>query len=1087
MRSEIASSSCSVMANSNGVNGVNNHNNLPQLGAVLFDNQVVESEDDELDREQDQYARENNIQASYSREEQASRNEIDNYNPNNDPIYFLTSTVSRNWEYVNVSLTRVPGYGFGIAVSGGCDNPHFANGDPAIAISDVLKGGPAQGKLQINDRIISANGISLDNVDYSTAVQILRDSGPCVNLRVKRRVNPQAYKVSIPINSKRIKKLNFESLGFTVSVTLQIKTVDSPALGLQQGDIIDKIQGLRVNELFNERVVVKELKRVVEESSNGNSGLLNLTVKRSGSHRTAPQDQQTQPTTSTGNLYVQPPTRNNKSFDNTNINTPPPPPPPRPPLPVEFENTPTPQPQSAPHRTINFIKQNQLGIRLSGGNKTGIIVSAVQKNSQAELQGLSNHDKIIRVNEHDFIQNPPTRENAIEILSSIPNDTLVNLTVERSAPIPIHTHQDEFFVRTRFQSDEFKIHELLLITDTLVNGMVGHWEAYRVDSNGNALKHDKLIIPNVKNARDQLKKSWKRTTSFRNREYEDLLACSVAVDPYDNVEKTITHDLSKRPIILYTPHNASVIDSLINLKSSSRVFKMIKSNDRLEFTDQRVRVIQDYVPVKYVQELHEKRIYPIVILCNFASKEAMKDAVRDASKYSKSKKIFNIMGKLEGKLGSFIDFKTEANDFEAMAQAIYRVVVDRPDAVSTVFAKMSMHGPRRQAVSTPATPQTSQTPSNFLTSNTPTHSRVKSSDNLASSSRTPTSPSPASMNSLKFPNFNIPPPCSVIDTQGDSTLTDKRVTIHRSHTSVGQSTSSSHHHNVPEHRQNGHHSTTQNNPTTAPTMNNFAHSPVFEKRDVEKRAQSIPPPSSRPSSKHFAQPTPFIPPVIDRTKKPSSSGGFYPVSPQQLTAVSKPSTPVKPVPPPKPKLPSLPKYHVQNQAHQQATSSMDESPDDTGQTYLNIPMNSKAAIRAANDTVTSGYFDWRGGRLVQKHVFGNQIPIEVFIPERAIPIGETINVWFQIIDYNVRDDPNNPQKMLSPLVKFGPENYRFQIPVEIRIPQYSAASAMNDNMLAKVLMNNQSEYWTKIDIQNGNYDNDFGSEVKVVSLTVQQF
>jgi len=166
---------------------------------------------------------------------------------------------------------------------------------------------------------------------------------------------------------------------------------------------------------------------------------------------------------------------------------------------------------------------------------------------------------------------------------------------------------------------------------------------------------------------------------------------------------------------------------------------------------------------------------------------------------------------------------------------------------------------------------------------------------------------------------------------------------------------------------------------------------------------------------------------------------------------------------------------------------MDESPDDTGQTYLNIPMNSKAAIRAANDTVTSGYFDWRGGRLLQKHVFGNQIPIEVFIPERAIPIGETVNVWFQIIDYNIRDDPNNPQKMLSPLVKFGPENYRFQIPVEIRIPQYSAASAMNDNLLAKVLMNNQSEYWTKIDIQNGNYDNDFGSEVKVVSLTVQQF
>lgn len=52
------------------------------------------------------------------------------------------------WEYHTVSVTRVPGYGFGIAVSGGRDNPHFANGDPSIAVSDVLKGGPAEDRLQ---------------------------------------------------------------------------------------------------------------------------------------------------------------------------------------------------------------------------------------------------------------------------------------------------------------------------------------------------------------------------------------------------------------------------------------------------------------------------------------------------------------------------------------------------------------------------------------------------------------------------------------------------------------------------------------------------------------------------------------------------------------------------------------------------------------------------------------------------------------------------------------------------------------------------------------------------------------------------
>merc|ERR1719507_200743 len=54
------------------------------------------------------------------------------------------------WEFHHITLQRVPNYGFGIAVSGGRDNPHFTNGDPSIAISDVLKGGPAEGKLMIN-------------------------------------------------------------------------------------------------------------------------------------------------------------------------------------------------------------------------------------------------------------------------------------------------------------------------------------------------------------------------------------------------------------------------------------------------------------------------------------------------------------------------------------------------------------------------------------------------------------------------------------------------------------------------------------------------------------------------------------------------------------------------------------------------------------------------------------------------------------------------------------------------------------------------------------------------------------------------
>lgn len=43
---------------------------------------------------------------------------------------------------------QIPQIGFGIAVSGGRDNPHFTSGDPAVVVSDVVPTGPAWGLVQ---------------------------------------------------------------------------------------------------------------------------------------------------------------------------------------------------------------------------------------------------------------------------------------------------------------------------------------------------------------------------------------------------------------------------------------------------------------------------------------------------------------------------------------------------------------------------------------------------------------------------------------------------------------------------------------------------------------------------------------------------------------------------------------------------------------------------------------------------------------------------------------------------------------------------------------------------------------------------
>ncbi|KAM8961818.1 tight junction protein 2 isoform 2-T2 [Pelodytes ibericus] len=99
------------------------------------------------------------------------------------------------WEQYTVTLQKDSKKGFGIAVSGGKDNPHFENGEPSIVISDVLPGGPADGVLQENDRVVMVNGTPMDNVQHSFAVQQLRKCGKTAIIIVKR---PRKVQVTAP-------------------------------------------------------------------------------------------------------------------------------------------------------------------------------------------------------------------------------------------------------------------------------------------------------------------------------------------------------------------------------------------------------------------------------------------------------------------------------------------------------------------------------------------------------------------------------------------------------------------------------------------------------------------------------------------------------------------------------------------------------------------------------------------------------------------------------------------------------------------------------------------------------------------------
>uniref|UniRef100_A0A0F7Z507 Tight junction protein ZO-2 n=1 Tax=Crotalus adamanteus TaxID=8729 RepID=A0A0F7Z507_CROAD len=112
------------------------------------------------------------------------------------------------WEQYTVTLQKDSKRGFGIAVSGGRDNPHFENGETSIVVSDVLAGGPADGLLQENDRVMMVNGTPMENVTHAFAVQQLRKSGKMAVIVVKR-----PRKVQVPV-VQRSPSLNYDYRAF---------------------------------------------------------------------------------------------------------------------------------------------------------------------------------------------------------------------------------------------------------------------------------------------------------------------------------------------------------------------------------------------------------------------------------------------------------------------------------------------------------------------------------------------------------------------------------------------------------------------------------------------------------------------------------------------------------------------------------------------------------------------------------------------------------------------------------------------------------------------------------------------------------
>ncbi|XP_076226057.1 zonula occludens-like protein polychaetoid isoform X2 [Nomia melanderi] len=634
----------------------------------------------------------------------------------------------RGWEVHHVTVTRVPGYGFGIAVSGGRDNPHFTNGDPAIAISDVLKAGPAEGKLQVNDRIISANGISLEGADYGAAIRVLRDSGSTVLLVVKRRaasVPPgpgnstlQSHRLTLTRNNKK------DDFGIVLGCRLYVKEVTRENTGVKLGDVLT-----RIGSVATDNMSLKEAKKLMDQCKDR----LSIVVTRDNSCCHAQQQAKSDTgeylsgTTSysSQNLYVPPPTRQpieDKSnlvprgrtrgplmdvslsqldLPATPTVDPPRPPPPRP---EDYYGTrrqlyeedlsrnklPMPDP-----RFITFQKEGSVGVRLSGGNETGVFVTAVQAGSPASLQGLQPGDKILKINDMDM--KGVTREEAVLFLLSLQEqiDLIVQHRRQEYDQVVASGKGDSFHIKTHFHYEQpqksemsFRSGDVFHVVDTLHNGVVGSWQVFRIGRNNQEVQ--KGIIPNKARAEElataqfnatkkEMSASESRGSFFRRRRSSHRRSKSLGRDHWDDVvfsdsvskfpayERVILrHPGFVRPVVLFGPVADLAREKLLkdfpdkftspqmenqledNVGKNTKSSGIIRLSAIREVMDRGKHALLDITP-NAVDRLNYAQFYPIVIFLKAETKQIIKEmrAGIPKSAHKSSKKLLEQCQKLD--------------------------------------------------------------------------------------------------------------------------------------------------------------------------------------------------------------------------------------------------------------------------------------------------------------------------------------------------------------------------------------------------------------------------------------------------------
>ncbi|XP_041355918.1 tight junction protein ZO-1-like isoform X2 [Gigantopelta aegis] len=685
------------------------------------------------------------------------------------------------WETKEVVLTKAPMFGFGIAVSGGTDSPHFANGDPSIAISDVLRAGPAEGKLQVNDRIVSVNSISLEYVDHATAISVLRDCGNKVHLIIRRRmiVPNHTESDSPPFKITLNKKNKKDEFGIVLGCKFYIREVQGHSLAAYDGSIKEGDTVLKINNTPVDNLSLVEARKVLEKTKD-KLQLIVIKRKHDDKHKhvhNSPQKEDHTPGYDTlrrqqdredVNIY-RPSVRSEEDiFTPGSLPTSVPPgaypnsehvqydgryvydneAPPRPPLPSAFNDNPEMAPSPSRNeefyspkkdgyygdretvqqgqetrldyddtrvadevfvheeryvgkrldmrtdpRRVSFVKDKTmgLGLRLAGGNATGIFIASVQPGTAAEAEGLIEGDQIVMANERDMLG--LTREEAVSHLTSLEGQVTLIVQYRKEEYDRIMASMeagDSFYIKTHFSmvgteqgEHSFAVNDIFHVKDTLFRGVGGSWLAIKLSPNNqetkkgtipNKHKAEQLAISQQQNVGEKenfpakgrgslfKRKAARRAKSLGKDHWEEVIFSGLTTK-YPAYERVIlTEPGFIRPVVIFGaiadiarerlkamfpdkfefPQTGKGLDEDKKLKSG--IIRLGAIRDAIA---KRRHCLLDVTP-HHVDRLNYAQYCPITVFLKPESKQAVKEIRSKYRGHSKNpKKVFEHNEKLE--------------------------------------------------------------------------------------------------------------------------------------------------------------------------------------------------------------------------------------------------------------------------------------------------------------------------------------------------------------------------------------------------------------------------------------------------------